>query len=300
MYLNEKAWEVRQDNMYLIDEALKQFLRIYAALAKDFGIISLYIPEDEELYLRTAAYSIGEWLAKADIEYRRLYLTFWQKRISYRTEDEYEAVGEDGWMKGGTEAFLNNSFLISLCLNEKWKRESISADLFSLFNETVDQVIIYNVFCKEQLYKDPILGILKTAGAVKISSYIDLWKRRSELFPHLKFCPSVQGDLDKLERFYLHQVIKKLLELENYCKNDSGGEFRPDILTKTTMESESTLRQYKRQHTFADENGIEYLASWHMRFTGIPGRIFFIPDYEKNSMLICYIGKKLPNVTYPT
>lgn len=300
MYLNEKAWEIHQDNKYLISEALKRFLRIYAAMAKDFGITGIYVPEDEELYLRTAVYSIGEWLAKADIEYRRLFLTFWQKRISYHAEDEYEAVCEDERLKGGTEAFLNNSCLISLCLNEKWKRETIHAELFSISDDHVDNVVINNVFCKEQLYKDPILSLLKNAGTVKIYSYTDLWEQRCELFPHLKFCPSVRADLDKLERFYLAQVLKKLLELENYCKTDNGGEFRPDILTKTTPESESTLRQFKKQHTFVDENGNEYLASWHMRFTGIPGRIFFIPEYIRDSMLVCYIGKKLPNATYPT
>ncbi|MFR3320511.1 MAG: hypothetical protein ACLTSZ_04235 [Lachnospiraceae bacterium] len=38
------------------------------------------------------------------------------------------------------------------------------------------------------------------------------------------------------------------------------------------------------------------MASWHMRFTGIPGRIFFVPGYEPERMLVCYIGKKLKNV----
>lgn len=45
---------------------------------------------------------------------------------------------------------------------------------------------------------------------------------------------------------------------------------------------------------------VEYLASWHMRFTVIPGRIFFIPQYKDDKILVCYIGKKLKNVSYPT
>ena len=58
--------------------------------------------------------------------------------------------------------------------------------------------------------------------------------------------------------------------------------------------------QYRKEHTFTDERGVEYLANWHMRFTGIPGRIFFIPQYEDDKILVCYIGKKLKNVSYPT
>lgn len=60
------------------------------------------------------------------------------------------------------------------------------------------------------------------------------------------------------------------------------------------------MEMYQKQHTFRDENDVEYQASWHMRFTGIPGRIFFVPDYTDAAMLICYIGKKLPNASYPT
>ena len=55
-----------------------------------------------------------------------------------------------------------------------------------------------------------------------------------------------------------------------------------------------------KESFFRDENGVEYEASWHMRFTGISGRIFFVPDYTDTEMLVCYIGKKLPNATYPT
>lgn len=69
---------------------------------------------------------------------------------------------------------------------------------------------------------------------------------------------------------------------------------------KLEQESLVTLDKYKKEHTFIDELGVEYLASWHMRFTVIPGRIFFIPQYKDDKILVCYIGKKLKNVSYPT
>lgn len=299
MYLNEKAWEVQQEDQYAVRKALIRFLQIYKALANDFHLINIYVPENEELYLRSTAYSIGKWLSETDIEYKRLYLSFLQKRITYREEDEYEVIYEKEILKGGTEAVLNDSFLISVCFNESWEKDSITAQFFSLLDMREQTIIIDNVFYKEQLYREPIYRKLKSTREIKVYSYSDLWKRREELFPHLRFCPSVEKDFGKLEKLYLGQVIKKLMELEEYSAGNSGLKFNPDLLTKTTPEGESTLQKYRKQHTFCDDDGTEYLASWHIRFTGIPGRIFFIPEYKNDCILICYVGEKLPNTTYP-
>ena len=76
--------------------------------------------------------------------------------------------------------------------------------------------------------------------------------------------------------------------------------FDAKALPYITPESESTLQKYKDEHTFSDDQGQKYLASWHIRFTGIEGRIFFVPDYEQDCILICHVGGKLPNVSFPT
>ena len=63
-------------------------------------------------------------------------------------------------------------------------------------------------------------------------------------------------------------------------------------LARTSSEPGKTITV-----NFYDIDKKSYLAKWHMRFTGIPGRIFFVPNYSKETILICYIGKKLPNPT---
>lgn len=98
--------------------------------------------------------------------------------------------------------------------------------------------------------------------------------------------------------FYLSQVVRKLAELESYCVKHTGERFEPSYLTKVTPESKATMEKYKDKHIFMDISGVKHIASWHLRFTGIPGRIFFIPEYKKDCILVCYIGKKLPNVKY--
>lgn len=300
MYLNEKAWEIQQDNPYVIDQALKRFLRIYASLAGEFHKPEIFVPANTDIYLRSADYSIEKWLFEVDIEYRRLFLSFLGKRIEYEPEEEYEVFLDGERLEGGTEAFINDSFMVSLCLNDIWEKENVEAGFFSLEDQSTEEISIRNVYEKEQLYKSPVSDILKASGDIRIYTYKDLWKRRKDLFPHLRFCPSVEKNLEKLETGYVSQVVKKLAELERYSCDHGGEKFRPELLSKTTPETESTLSKYESEHTFEDEEHQRYIVSWHMRFTGIEGRIFFVPQYKENLILVCYIGGKLPNVTYPT
>lgn len=140
----------------------------------------------------------------------------------------------------------------------------------------------------------------KEKEIVLIYTYEELWNRREELFPFLDFCPSVEKNMRGLQRGYLEQVYRKLSELNEYCKNYGKKPFDKELLSKTTPGSEKTMQQYEEEHTFIDNSGKKHVVTWHMRFTGIPGRIFFeLPD-KNGKILVCYVGKKLPNVEYPT
>lgn len=301
MYLNEKAWEIEQNDPYIVDHAMRNFLDIYSAVMRQYPGKEIYVPEGEELYLRSAECPIKKWLSKTDIEYRRLFLSLSNKMIRYHAEDEYEVLIGGESVKGATEACLNHSFMVSICLDGQWKETQLEGELYSLSEEAEKKVRINNVFTVQQITDDPIKTILERESTFCVYSYEELWRRKDEIFPHLSFCPSVEDNLDRLEKFYMDQVIKKLLELEQYCMKYGNGRFDASLLTKTTLESRSTLEKYETEHTFSDNRGEKYVASWHMRFTGIPGRIFFVPEYGgKNGILICYIGKKLPNVTYPS
>ena len=299
MYLNEKSWTAREEDPYKIDCKMRNFLDIYSTLKRQYPAKEVSVPDDEILYLRSDQYPLEKWLATADREYRRLYLSFWGKRITYHPEDEYEVSVDGESLKGGTEAYLNDSVMLSIGLDEKWEQESIDGVLTSLY-EDEQHVSVINIYEKEQLKSHVIECILKREDSFQIQSYEELWLKRGELFPHLRFCPAVETNFRELEYFYLHQIVKKLKELERYCVDYAGMRFDVTLLTKTTPESQGTLTQYEKEHTFTDEKGTAYIASWHMRFTGIPGRIFFVPDYEEDSILICYVGKKLKNLSYPT
>lgn len=300
MYLNEKAWQVQNDDQYVISEAIKQFLQVYAVLARRYHQDSMYVPSKDEPYLRSMTYSIGQWLGGVDKEYQRLYLTFWNKRMIYDIDDEYAFICNGEELIGGTEAVLNHSFMVSIGIEEKWKRDIIEGSLYSVIEDKEEKTFVSNVYNKEQLNEQFDQKMQKMFYlANKPRNYEELWDMREKLFPHLEFCPSVQSDLTMMEAVCFEQILKKLMELEEYTNRYGGREFKPEYLSKTTPESKRTLDEYAGQHTFFDKDKKGHLASWHMRFTGgIPGRIFFEPKYKDDKILVCYIGGKLPNATY--
>lgn len=301
MYLNERAWNECQDNPYAVRDALHEFLKIYMKLSCEYHMEGIYVPEGQELQLKSTIYPIAKWMGEVDRDERMRLLGFWQKRIVYKPEEESELVCGDETLVGGTEAALMDSFLISPCFAEKWKITNISGILYTVSEkeESTEEIVLSNVYNESQLCTNEIQMILSQYRKPSVYSYQELWERRETLFPMLSFCPSVKNDLSKLEKSYIHQVYRKIMELEMYCEKNQGEPFRKELLSKTTPETPGTLKKYKKEHTFSDKDGKEYLASWHMRFTGIPGRIFFVPDYEQNRMLVCYIGEKLKTVLNP-
>lgn len=299
MYLNEIAWNAKQDNPYIVQHALHEFLKITWKLACEYHLEGVYVSSKQEFQLKSTIYPLAKWMADVDKDERMRMLSFWNKRIVYEPEDECEVLYNGDVMCGGTEAVMMDSFMISSCLTEEWRKESIDGILYTVDEDTEEIVSIVNVYGENQLNDAHIQEILLKYRSPLIYSYDEIWRKRAELFPKLSFCPSVEEDLKHLEVSYIHQVVRKLLELERYCEKYLDRPFRKELLTKTTPESDETLKKYTKEHTFTDVYGQKYLATWHMRFTGIPGRIFFVPDYSRECMLVCYIGKKLKTIQNP-
>jgi len=136
-----------------------------------------------------------------------------------------------------------------------------------------------------------------------IQSGEDLWNRRIELFPSLIFCENVKKEILYLQagQPLLRQVVKRLFEIEDYCRNWESGPFDPEALSfKTTRESEATMNKYEKERTFTCQGNIEIIFRWHGRITPGAWRIYFDPEAGPGSIYIGYIGLKLPSVDYPT
>lgn len=68
MYLNEESWHAQQENSYVIDEKIRNFLDIYALIKRKNPRKEIFVSEDEEIYLKAEKYPLKKWLFDTDIE----------------------------------------------------------------------------------------------------------------------------------------------------------------------------------------------------------------------------------------
>jgi hypothetical protein len=178
-------------------------------------------------------------------------------------------------------------------LKAKWLRTdaSLSTERVMVVHASrVDHVLEHGEWIKDRL-----------TTAVRDGG--DLWNRKGILFPSLSFCDSVVKQMQSLEAGnpMLRSIVRRLFELEGYCKGWETGSFNPDALsTVASPESQSTLQQFGTERTFRCPDGSEHTFSWHVRLTPGAWRIHFLPEGGIGKMIIGYIGPHLPTVSDPT
>lgn len=131
----------------------------------------------------------------------------------------------------------------------------------------------------------------------------DLWNRKNTLLPSLSFCENTGKQMQRLQKGdpMVRPLVRRLFELENYCKGWSSGPFVAESLpSKASPESQATLQQFGKERTFLCPDGQERIFSWHIRLTPGAWRIHFFPEPETRKIIIGYIGPHLPTVKDPT
>lgn len=305
MYINELTLLEPNLNKYDIRSILTNFIEVYVAYYKQTKCKELFLHSNYVLEFINSEHRIAMWLndPEVDIEEKRLISSI-NQHIKYFDEIDNIEIKIDGKeCKSAALVHLEESVLLSFITNKKWNKNELDG-LYTYFDsdgKLISEIIkVPNVSIKEQLKIQSISEILTKNDLSLPMNYIELWTNREICFPNLIFCPSVEDNLKELEKSYYRQVLKKLIELENYFSKRNGS-FNKNEILNVSPESESTLKEYKEEHEFFAPDGKKATASWHTRFTGLAGRIFFDPYFFKdNKCLICYIGKKLPNTSYPT
>ena len=140
-------------------------------------------------------------------------------------------------------AYFLEALALSLTSKECWDCCFLELEFQQIDDEgniTEERVQIIHA-CRSLHIKEHKQWIL---DRIKIEVYdgSDLWNRKAELFPSLEFCSNVNKQLQNIgngERI-LNQIIRRLRELEDYCKNWQCGSFDSSkIPTKITPESVS-------------------------------------------------------------
>jgi hypothetical protein len=201
-------------------------------------------------------------------------------------------------------ASLIEGLAISFISDEEWNNPVIllSVDTLDDAGEILSETLEIVHACNLD-HVDEHEGWIRNRIRTGVRDGADLWNRREELLPFLSLCENVRGQLQRLgsNNPMLRPVMKRLLELNAYASHWEEGMFDPSALpSKVSPESASTIRQYENERSFQCPDGVTRLFSWHARLTPEAWRLHFFPDLDRRTIIIGYIGPKLPTITDPT
>ena len=300
------------DTKYEARRWVKSFyeLVIHAQNAGAIGGLRTYLSFDEIKLVKD--YTLRDWSADEDID-RDLRLRMIEIFSQLSHSDKFPENQQGDPLidckfnhqraYGIWGAIYLDSFSISLLTHSVWDTHELIAEIEELDEETLE--VDERTEMVRHLTKNEHLLIhtdwLTNRTRIVIPNGTSLWSNHKRLFPSLSFCKNTKQQIKSLSGLHLRQVMKRLSELEEACKNWKDGAFDMNVLPHCTPESQATLTQYRSEHSFECDDSITRLFSLHTRFTPDAGRIFFYPHVRASGERVLFIGhvdRKLPNVSY--
>lgn len=252
-------------------------------------------------------YPVARWRndPESDREERRFFRTlsakapFWEDATE-EIKDEFdlsEVLYQGKPAMGLTFALVSDALPVSLLSDSKWDCSRLELQLRQLDdNEELIEESVEIVHASRSVHLGEHAEWIKNRIRITVGDGIELWQRRSELFPNLEFCEQVRPQVESLDATnpMFRQVLKRLFELEEYCQTWAIGTFNKDAIgRKVTPESESRLRQFADRLNIRCADGEYRLFSWHVRMTPGPWRLHFSVDLGPGRIIVGYIGPKI-------
>ncbi|WP_049735835.1 hypothetical protein [Rhizobium ecuadorense] len=122
----------------------------------------------------------------------------------------------------------------------------------------------------------------------------ELWVRREEIFPHLRFLPRTEAYIRSFKAGEVRFTAagRTLMDLEVATSRwNTTQSPMPTWLTLTSAEAE----QRSKKFNFDDLDGVERCFDWHARYTPGAGRIHFWCDRANGLLMIGHVGEKVPD-----
>lgn len=308
LVLNELSLQTPADSV----DAAKQLMSelIDTAFKADEQGVNPVLRTHESFYSALIApkYSIYDWLEdqSIDLEQRRFILLsskfpFLKDIEDSQLEDKHllsEFRFQEQLAQGLGIAYLLESLAISLNSEPQWNTTYIALEAMWIDEdeiETTESVTIIHASSPEHISQHIpwVQNRLKTG----VRDGLDLWKRRSNLFPSLSFCEITKQQIQGLRAGdpMLRQVVNRLFELESSSKQWKSGNFNLDSLpSKATPESKSRLQRLKSRLTIRCPDERERLFSLHVRMTPGGWRLYFSTEsLAPGSIIIGYVGSKI-------
>lgn len=208
---------------------------------------------------------------------------------------EFKYQGEQA--SGLGHAFLLDALAMSVKSEPRWDCSRLELEVTRLDEneDIVDEIVeVIHASNSNHVYENYVW--IKNRIRTKVINGLDLWNRKEELFPSLEFCETVGKQMPSITAAnpILRQVIKRLSELEDYCKDWKNGAFNYDNLPcKVSPESETRLQQLEKELTFQCPDGVKRVFSLHVRMTPGAWRLHFSTELGPGKIIIGYIGIKI-------
>lgn len=314
MVLNELSIKTPADNIHTARYWMSELIDTVRAASEAGVRRALRTHIDINFTVLADDYPLVRWRNDNDVDlearrYFRLLVTQYPP-LTDLPKLENEILAQDFFYMGDQASGLGVAYLleglaISFFSEPKWDSNTIRGIdrqwLEDDVNLLTDTIQVHHASRSQHILElsEWIRDRLRTA----IQSGENLWNRRNELFPSLIFCENIKRQVCNLHAGnpLLRQIIKRLFEIDNYCRGWEIGPFDPDNLPfKATGENEATMNKYEKERTFNCPNNGEIAFVWHGRITPGAWRIYFDPSPGPGRMYIGYIGPKLPSVDYPT
>jgi len=196
-------------------------------------------------------------------------------------------------------AYLLDALAVSLLSEPRWDCSHLELEIERLEDDELIDDRAEIVHASRSIHVQEHADWIKKRIRTEVPDGSDLWNRRDELFPHLEFCDRIYEQMQDLRTGnpMLGQVVKRLFELEEYCQNWTSGSFNSDNLPRASPESEITLQQFGKEHTFRCPDGAERIFSWHLRITK-SWRLHFSTALGPGKIIVGHIGHHLSTKRY--
>ncbi len=313
LILNELSLQKPASNEEIARQWMSCFIRTIKAIKAQGVKVNLRTKYDFHTTILAPNYPLRRWLNDKEVDQvERLFIKTLATKTPFSTDVtnleiqniEKNAGLSEFWYQGEQAiglgiAHILDTIAVSLFSEERWNCSRLQLGFRRIDEnengEVIDEIVeVIHASCSKhvQEHVDWIQKGIRTG----VLDGLDLWNRREELFSSLEFCNDVYKQMQSLGSGnpMLRQVLKRLFELDESCKSWTEGGFDMENLPcKVSPESDSRLKQFKKELTFKCPDGKERIFSLHVRMTPGAWRLHFSVELGPGKIIIGYIGPKI-------
>ncbi|MCG6133318.1 MAG: hypothetical protein MET45_01405 [Nostoc sp. LLA-1] len=318
LILNELSLRNPAPNEQVAQQRMSELIKTIKAVKSQGVKVSLRTKENFHTTILAPNYPLRRWLNDAD-QVERIFIKTLATKAPFSTDivnSEIQDIENNaslfefsyqGEMAIGLGiAYVLETIAISLLSEECWDCTHLELEFRCLDeDEAMVHKLVKIIHASRSIHVQEHANLIQKIQEriyQQVSNGVEIWNRREELFPNLKFCNAVRRQLEDIRtgQLELQTVVRILFELQKCCKHWNNGYFNLDgYPLEESGESKPTLDKYFKERTFCCPDGKERLFERHIKLRGCNWRIHFFAE-QPGTVIIGYIGRHLPTVKYRT